>query len=113
MLVVTPSRPDPLRLGTHRFKTEGCAPFPSLTHSFLFFPPPSSPLSNGFPVLVVGGDTPVRAGGVIVELGARRRWPFQREGPNGSALLLEVRLLSSGRARTGRRRRGGSRRPRS
>ncbi|MQM16080.1 hypothetical protein Taro_049032 [Colocasia esculenta] len=22
-------------------------------------------------------------------LGARRRWPFRREGPNGSALLLE------------------------
>ncbi|MQM23100.1 hypothetical protein Taro_056162 [Colocasia esculenta] len=52
-------------------------------------------------------------GGVIVELGARRRWPFRREGPNGPALLLEVRLLSSGRARAGQRRRGGSHRPRS
>ncbi|MQM05086.1 hypothetical protein Taro_037892, partial [Colocasia esculenta] len=28
-------------------------------------------------------------GGVIVELGARRRWPFQREGPNKSALLVQ------------------------
>ncbi|MQL93166.1 hypothetical protein Taro_025797 [Colocasia esculenta] len=27
---------------------------------------------------------------MIVELGARRRWPFRREGPSGSALLLEV-----------------------
>ncbi|MQL72157.1 hypothetical protein Taro_004473, partial [Colocasia esculenta] len=27
--------------------------------------------------------------GVILELGARRRWPFRREGPNGSALHLE------------------------
>ncbi|MQM11355.1 hypothetical protein Taro_044262 [Colocasia esculenta] len=51
-------------------------------------------------------------GGVIVELEARRRWPFRREGPNGSALLLEVRLLNSGRTCTGRKRWGGSRRPR-
>ncbi|MQL86599.1 hypothetical protein Taro_019133 [Colocasia esculenta] len=28
---------------------------------------------------------------MIVELGARRRWPFRREGPNGLALLLEGR----------------------
>ncbi|MQM16044.1 hypothetical protein Taro_048998, partial [Colocasia esculenta] len=28
-------------------------------------------------------------GGVIVEVGVKRRWPFRREGPNGSALLLE------------------------
>ncbi|MQL73008.1 hypothetical protein Taro_005359 [Colocasia esculenta] len=34
-------------------------------------------------------------GGVIMELGARRRWPFRREGPNGSALLLEVGTLDS------------------
>ncbi|MQM10167.1 hypothetical protein Taro_043057 [Colocasia esculenta] len=27
---------------------------------------------------------------VLVVLGERRRWPFRREGPNGSALLLEV-----------------------
>ncbi|MQL81083.1 hypothetical protein Taro_013533 [Colocasia esculenta] len=26
---------------------------------------------------------------MIMELGARRRWPFRREGPNGLALLLE------------------------
>ncbi|MQL74071.1 hypothetical protein Taro_006440, partial [Colocasia esculenta] len=51
--------------------------------------------------------------GVLVVLGERRRWSFRREGPNGSALLLEVRLLSSGRARVGWRRRGGSRHPRS
>ncbi|MQL95701.1 hypothetical protein Taro_028363 [Colocasia esculenta] len=30
-------RADPSRLGAHRFKTEGCAPFPSLSLSFLFF----------------------------------------------------------------------------
>ncbi|MQL78554.1 hypothetical protein Taro_010986, partial [Colocasia esculenta] len=45
-------------------------------------------------------------GGVIMELGARRRWSFQCEGLNGLALLLEVRLLSSGKVRAGRRRRG-------
>ncbi|MQL86519.1 hypothetical protein Taro_019053, partial [Colocasia esculenta] len=28
-------------------------------------------------------------GGVIVELGARRRWPLRCEDPNGSALLLK------------------------
>ncbi|MQL72874.1 hypothetical protein Taro_005223 [Colocasia esculenta] len=56
---------------------------------------------------------PVRAEDVFVVLGARRRWPFRREGPNGLALLMEVRLLSSGRARTGRRRWGRSRGPRS
>ncbi|MQL70900.1 hypothetical protein Taro_003215, partial [Colocasia esculenta] len=50
---------------------------------------------------------------VIVELGARRRWPFRREGPNGSALLLKVRLLSSDRTRAGQRRWGGSHRPHS
>ncbi|MQM19761.1 hypothetical protein Taro_052772, partial [Colocasia esculenta] len=38
---------------------------------------------------------PVMTGGVIVELGARRRWPFRREGPNGSALLFEVGTLDS------------------
>ncbi|MQL74556.1 hypothetical protein Taro_006926 [Colocasia esculenta] len=30
-----------------------------------------------------------------MELGERRRWPFRREGPNGSALLLEVGTLDS------------------
>ncbi|MQM08477.1 hypothetical protein Taro_041335 [Colocasia esculenta] len=38
----------------------------------------------------------------------KEEWPFRREGPNRSALLLEVRLLSSGRVCTGWRRRGGS-----
>ncbi|MQM20898.1 hypothetical protein Taro_053927, partial [Colocasia esculenta] len=33
--------------------------------------------------------------GVIVELGARSRWPFRREGPNGSALLLEDSVVES------------------
>ncbi|MQL95260.1 hypothetical protein Taro_027926, partial [Colocasia esculenta] len=61
-----------------------------------------------FLVLVVRWCRLHRAGDVLVVLGARRRWPFRREGPNGSALLLEVRLLSSGRARAGQRRRGGS-----
>ncbi|MQM04289.1 hypothetical protein Taro_037085 [Colocasia esculenta] len=64
-------------------------------------------------VLVLRWYRPVHAGDVLVLLGARRRWSFRREGPNGSALLVEVRLLSSGRARAGRRRRGGSRGPRS
>ncbi|MQL95573.1 hypothetical protein Taro_028242 [Colocasia esculenta] len=40
--------------------------------------------------------------------GARRRWSFLHEGPNGSALHVEVRLLSSGKARIGRTRQGGS-----
>ncbi|MQM20980.1 hypothetical protein Taro_054010 [Colocasia esculenta] len=75
-------QPDPSCLGGHRFKT--------------------------------------KAGGVLMEFGMRRRWPFRREGSNGSALLLEglwgvrsmlvVRLLSSGRARIGQRRKGGSHR---
>ncbi|MQL68391.1 hypothetical protein Taro_000669 [Colocasia esculenta] len=52
-------------------------------------------------------------GNVLVVLGASRRWPFRREGPNGSALLVEVRLLNSCRACIGRRRRGGSRGPHS
>ncbi|MQM15322.1 hypothetical protein Taro_048264 [Colocasia esculenta] len=56
---------------------------------------------------------PAHAGDVFVVLGAMRRWPFRREGPNRSALLVEVRLLSSGRARAGRRRRSGSRGPHS
>ncbi|MQM15523.1 hypothetical protein Taro_048469, partial [Colocasia esculenta] len=64
-------------------------------------------------VLVLRWRDPVRVGDVVVVLGARRRWPFRREGPNGSALLVEVRLLSSDRARTGRRRRGGSHGPHS
>ncbi|MQL89738.1 hypothetical protein Taro_022316 [Colocasia esculenta] len=56
---------------------------------------------------------PIRAEDVLMVLGARRRWPFRREGPNGAALLLKVRLLNSGRACAGRRRRGGSCGPRS
>ncbi|MQL98612.1 hypothetical protein Taro_031325, partial [Colocasia esculenta] len=34
-------------------------------------------------------------GDVLVVLGARRRWPFRREDPNGSALLLEVPMVFS------------------
>ncbi|MQM14690.1 hypothetical protein Taro_047624 [Colocasia esculenta] len=64
-------------------------------------------------VLVLRWCRPVRAGDMLVVLGARRRWSFRREGPNGSALLVEVRLLSSDRARVGQRRRGGSCGPRS
>ncbi|MQL95923.1 hypothetical protein Taro_028593 [Colocasia esculenta] len=41
----------------------------------------------------------------------RRRRHFLREGPNAVVLRVEVRLLSSGRARVGRRRRDGSRSP--
>ncbi|MQL94378.1 hypothetical protein Taro_027033 [Colocasia esculenta] len=40
-------------------------------------------------VLVLRWCCPVRAEYMLVVLGARRRWPFRREGPNGSALLLE------------------------
>ncbi|MQL68858.1 hypothetical protein Taro_001144, partial [Colocasia esculenta] len=35
----------------------------------------------------------VSGGDMLVVLGARRRWPFRREGPNGSALLLKRRDL--------------------
>ncbi|MQM14502.1 hypothetical protein Taro_047433 [Colocasia esculenta] len=38
--------------------------------------------------------------GVIVELGARRRWPFRREGPNGSAVLSESSRSWSGTPRS-------------
>ncbi|MQM21662.1 hypothetical protein Taro_054707 [Colocasia esculenta] len=75
-----------------------------------------APVSRPFFVLVVlvlRWWHPVRAGDVVVVLGERRRWPFRREGPNGSALLVEVRLLSSGRAHTGQRRQGSSHSPRS
>ncbi|MQL68044.1 hypothetical protein Taro_000335 [Colocasia esculenta] len=56
---------------------------------------------------------PVRARDAFMLLGARRRWSFLREGPNRSAFLVEVRLLSSGRAHAGRRRQSGSRGPHS
>ncbi|MQL77082.1 hypothetical protein Taro_009491 [Colocasia esculenta] len=64
-------------------------------------------------VLVLTWCRPIHRGDVLVVLRARRRWPFRREGPNGSALHVEVRLLSSGRAHVGQRRRGGSCGPRS
>ncbi|MQL86010.1 hypothetical protein Taro_018537, partial [Colocasia esculenta] len=53
----------------------------------------------------LGADRFKTEGDVIVELGVRRRWPFRHEGPNGSALLLEVRLLSSGTTHAVQRRR--------
>ncbi|MQM06146.1 hypothetical protein Taro_038966 [Colocasia esculenta] len=40
-------------------------------------------------VLVLRWCLPVHAGDVLVLLEARRKWPFRREGPNGSALLVE------------------------
>ncbi|MQM22443.1 hypothetical protein Taro_055494, partial [Colocasia esculenta] len=46
---------------------------------------------------VVAFLLPDLRGGVIVELRPRKRWPFRREGPNGSALLLEVGTLDSSR----------------
>ncbi|MQL81166.1 hypothetical protein Taro_013616 [Colocasia esculenta] len=58
------------------------------------------PSHYGFSVFEVLPPFGVASGltrGVIVELGARRRWPFRREGPNGSALLLEVGTLNSSR----------------
>ncbi|MQM18194.1 hypothetical protein Taro_051183 [Colocasia esculenta] len=41
-------------------------------------------------VLVVRWCHLHHAGDVFVVLGARRRWSFRREGPNGSALLVEL-----------------------
>ncbi|MQM18735.1 hypothetical protein Taro_051730 [Colocasia esculenta] len=41
-------------------------------------------------VLMLRWGRPVRTGDVVVVLGARRRWPFRREGPNGLALLVEA-----------------------
>ncbi|MQL67797.1 hypothetical protein Taro_000002 [Colocasia esculenta] len=64
-------------------------------------------------VLVLRRGRAVRAGRVLGLSGAGRRRSFLREGPNGFVLRVEVRLLSSDRARAGRRRRGGSRSPRS
>ncbi|MQL87506.1 hypothetical protein Taro_020049 [Colocasia esculenta] len=43
-------------------------------------------------VLVLRWCHPVRVGDMLVVLGARRRWPFRCEGPNGSALLVEGSL---------------------
>ncbi|MQL99257.1 hypothetical protein Taro_031977 [Colocasia esculenta] len=56
--------------------------FPFLPSSSPFFFPLRAPLASPEVTLV-------RVGGALVVLGARRRWPFRREGPNGSALLLE------------------------
>ncbi|MQL68859.1 hypothetical protein Taro_001145, partial [Colocasia esculenta] len=85
---------DPSRLGGHRFKNRGCAPFPHLAFFFLLLPLSSSlPFSRCFfmlVVLVLRWCRPVHAGDVLVVLGARRRWPFRSEGPNRSTLLLEV-----------------------
>ncbi|MQM12908.1 hypothetical protein Taro_045828 [Colocasia esculenta] len=61
-------RTDPSRLGGCRFKTE-----------FLVLVE-----------LVLRWCRPVRVGDMVVVLGARRRWSFRREGPNGSALLVEL-----------------------
>ncbi|MQL83244.1 hypothetical protein Taro_015733 [Colocasia esculenta] len=58
-------------------------------------------------VLVLRRGRAVRAGRVLGLSGAGRRSSFLREGPNGVVLRMEVRLLSSGRACTGWRRRGG------
>ncbi|MQM19218.1 hypothetical protein Taro_052218 [Colocasia esculenta] len=61
------------------------------------------PAMYGLRILHEGGGTVVFVfqwwylvvvGDVLVVLGARRRWPFRCEGPNGSALLLEgVRIM--------------------
>ncbi|MQL96594.1 hypothetical protein Taro_029281 [Colocasia esculenta] len=44
-------------------------------------------------VLVLRWCHPIRARDVVMVLGSRRRWSFLREGPNGSALLMEVGTL--------------------
>ncbi|MQL86987.1 hypothetical protein Taro_019523 [Colocasia esculenta] len=48
-------------------------------------------------VFVLWWCHPVRAGDVFVLLGARRRWSFLREGPNGSALLVEADSRAEGK----------------
>ncbi|MQM10428.1 hypothetical protein Taro_043326 [Colocasia esculenta] len=59
-------RADPSHLGAHRFKTKGCAPFPSLAVFFLFFLllPLPSPLvfSGSFGCSWRGGDVPIVQG---------------------------------------------------
>ncbi|MQM13848.1 hypothetical protein Taro_046775 [Colocasia esculenta] len=89
-------RADLLRLGGRWFKTEATPHFPLSSFLFFFFLllslSSSLVISRQFFVLVVlvlRWCRPVRAGDVLVVLGARRRWPFRREGPNGSALLVE------------------------
>ncbi|MQL78021.1 hypothetical protein Taro_010453 [Colocasia esculenta] len=74
--------------------------FPLSPFLSFFFPllPLSSPLAISrwlfvLVVLVLRWCRPVRAGDVFVVLGARRRWSFRREGPNRSALLVEVGTL--------------------
>ncbi|MQL74336.1 hypothetical protein Taro_006697 [Colocasia esculenta] len=90
-------RADPLCLGGHRSKTEAAPHFPLSPFLYFFFPllPLSSPLAIYgrffmLVVLVLRWCHPVRAGDVLVLLGARRRCSFLREGPNRSALLVEV-----------------------
>ncbi|MQL96543.1 hypothetical protein Taro_029221 [Colocasia esculenta] len=91
------------RLGAHRFKIEASAPFPPLSLSFFSFllllPPPSSHFSGGFSASL------------------RCSWweatpRLCRRRDRGAWSEEEVRLLNSGRARTGQRRRGNSRHPR-
>ncbi|MQL74072.1 hypothetical protein Taro_006441 [Colocasia esculenta] len=91
-------RADPSCLGGRQFKTEVVPHSPPLTLSLLLLPLSSSlAISRRFFVLVVfvlRWCHPVRAGDVLVVLGARRRWSFRREGPNGSALLVEPFRIS-------------------
>ncbi|MQL88753.1 hypothetical protein Taro_021309 [Colocasia esculenta] len=95
-------RADRSHLGGRRFKTEAAPHFPLSPFLFSFFllrPLLSSlVILRRFLVLVVLAlrwCCPVHAGDVLMVHGARRRWSFRREGPNGSALLLEVPMVFS------------------
>ncbi|MQL80895.1 hypothetical protein Taro_013349 [Colocasia esculenta] len=89
---------DRSHLGGRRFNTKAVPHFPLSPFLFSFFlllPLLSSlVILQRFLVLVLRWCHPVRAGDVLVVLGARRGWPFRGEGPNGSALLFESMLPS-------------------
>ncbi|MQL77446.1 hypothetical protein Taro_009854 [Colocasia esculenta] len=72
-----------------------------------------SPVSGRFPEEEsLEPPTGLKATYPVLPSDWRRRF-YLREGPNGCVLRVEVSLPSSGRARVGRRRRGGSLGPRS
>ncbi|MQM14322.1 hypothetical protein Taro_047251 [Colocasia esculenta] len=87
----------PSRLGGRRFKTEAAPHSPPLVLSLALLSLLSS-LAVSHPffmllVLVLRLWRRIRAGDVVVVLGVRRRWSFQREGSNESALLVDVGTL--------------------
>ncbi|MQL72239.1 hypothetical protein Taro_004592 [Colocasia esculenta] len=103
MLVVAPGRP--VVSWAPSVQNRGRCPIsPSLPFLLLLLPSSSPELSRvlrrflAFGVLVVRRCRLHRVGDVLMVLGARRRWSFRCEGPNGSALLLEVGTLDSSRS---------------